>query len=131
MVIEINKDIDKYQESLVMGLSSRQAIYAVTSVILGGGLVYLSYPYLGLTGSAYVAIPVVAPIALNGFYSYNGMTFIQVTKKKIYHFLHVKPLLFKSDEGDTAIRRYKAELLLEEKKNKKKGKHSFFGKGKK
>ena len=27
MVIEINKDIDKYQESVVMGLTAKQLIY--------------------------------------------------------------------------------------------------------
>ena len=73
MVIEINKDIDRYQESVAMGLSAKQLIFSVASVVCGGGLVFLLYPYIGLTGAAYVAIPVVAPIALGGFYSYNGM----------------------------------------------------------
>jgi len=45
----------------------------VASVIVGGGIVLALYRYIGLTGSAYVAIPCVAPIALGGFYSYNGM----------------------------------------------------------
>ncbi len=40
----------------------------------------LTYPYVGLTTSAYIAIPVVAPIALTGFYSYNGMTFVEMMK---------------------------------------------------
>jgi len=71
MVIEINKDIDRYQESVAMGLTVKQLIFSVASVVCGGGIVLLLYRYIGLTGSAYVAIPVVAPIALGGFYTYN------------------------------------------------------------
>nr|WP_242837111.1 PrgI family protein [Eubacterium xylanophilum] len=40
-----------------MGLTARQLIFG----------------YMGVTVSAYIAIPAVAPIALSGFYSYNGM----------------------------------------------------------
>ena len=69
MVIEVNKDIDRYQESVAMGLTARQLIFSIASVVVGGGIVLLLYKYIGLTGSAYVAIPCVAPIALGGFYS--------------------------------------------------------------
>lgn len=69
MVIEVNKDIDRYKESVVLGLTARQLIYSIVSVVIGGGIVLLVYPYVGLTTSAYIAIPVVAPIALTGFYS--------------------------------------------------------------
>ena len=55
MIIEINKDIDKYQESIVLGLTARQLIFSVASIIVGGGIVLLLYKYIGLTGAAYVA----------------------------------------------------------------------------
>ena len=55
MVIEVNKDIDRYQESVAMGLTARQLIFSVASVVVGGGIVLLLYKYIGLTGSAYVA----------------------------------------------------------------------------
>lgn len=35
----------------------------------------LLYEKIGLTFSCYVAVPIVAPVALCGFYSYNGMGF--------------------------------------------------------
>ena len=54
MVIEVNKDIDRYQESVAMGLTARQLIFSIASVIVGGGIVLLLYKYIGLTGSAYV-----------------------------------------------------------------------------
>ena len=50
MVIEINKDIDRYQESVAMGLTAKQLIFSIASVVIGGGLVYLLYPFIGLTG---------------------------------------------------------------------------------
>ena len=85
MNISINKDIEKYQESVVMGLTARQLIFSIASVACGGAIVLLTYRYVGLTGSAYIAIPVVAPLALNGFYSYQGMSFLKNLMKTIFH----------------------------------------------
>lgn len=31
MVIEVNKDIDRYQESVAMGLTARQLIFSIAS----------------------------------------------------------------------------------------------------
>ena len=42
MVIEVNKDIDRYQESVAMGLTARQLIFSIASVVVGGG----QYPCL-------------------------------------------------------------------------------------
>ena len=39
LVIEINKDIDRYQESVAMGLTAKQLIFSIASVVIGGGLV--------------------------------------------------------------------------------------------
>ena len=36
MVIEVNKDIDRYQESVAMGLTARQLIFSIASVVVGG-----------------------------------------------------------------------------------------------
>ena len=38
MVIEVNKDIDRYQESVAMGLTARQLIFSIASVVVGGGI---------------------------------------------------------------------------------------------
>lgn len=109
MVIEINKDIDRYQESVAMGLTARQLIFSIASVGIGGGLVYLLYPFIGLTGAAYVAIPVVAPIALGGFYSYNGMSFYEVMGKKFHYMFGNMALTYVSTEGEPAIKAYELE----------------------
>ena len=117
MVIEINKDIDKYQESVVMGLTAKQLIYSIAAVLVGGLIVLLTYKYIGLTGSAYVAIPVVAPIAMGGFYTYQGMSFYEATT-------------YISTEGENAIKKLRMEEVLEQKKNQNKG-NFFFKKNKK
>ena len=98
MIIEINKDIQNYKESVVFGLNARQLIFSVLSVVSGGGIVFLTYPYVGLTTSAYIAIPVVAPIALSGFYSYNGMTFMEMMKRKLHFAFGNRALTYISEE---------------------------------
>ena len=122
MVIEINKDIDRYQESVALGLSAKQLIYSIASVVVGGTIVLLSYRFIGLTGAAYVAIPCVAPIALGGFYSFNGMDFYEYMGKKIAFMFSNKALVFRSTEGELAIREYRLE---ESSKVKKTGKSNI------
>lgn len=120
MVIEINKDIDQYQESVAMGLSAKQLIFSVASVIVGGGMVLLLYPYIGLTGAAYVAIPCVAPIALGGFYSYNGMNFYEYMSRKIHFMIGNKALPYSSTEGEAVIKELQIEASRIVQLNKRK-----------
>lgn len=119
MVIEINKDIDKYQESVAMGLTAKQLIFSIASVAVGGGLVLLLYKYVGLTVAAYIAIPVVAPIAMGGFYSFNEMSFYEYMGKKTHFMFGNKPLVYVSTEGEAAIKEWEAEnsLSLKDKSN--------------
>ena len=116
MVIEINKDIERYKESVVMGLTAKQLVYSVASVIAGGGIVLLLYPYIGMTPSVYVAIPVVAPIALGGFYTYNGMSFYEVMGRKLRLLLANRPLTYVSTESEREIQEYRAKEQTERKK---------------
>ena len=118
MVIEINKDIDRYQESVALGLTAKQLLFSAASVVVGGGMVLLLYKYIGLTGAAYVAIPCVAPIALGGFYSYNGMSFYEYMGKKLHFMFGNKALPYVSTEGDPAIKAYEFEMNNTGKKKK-------------
>ena len=96
MIIEINKDIEKYQESVAMGLSAKQLLYSVLALGSGCAIVFLLYKKIGLTFSCYVAVPVVAPIALCGFYSYNGMGFREVFTRYMKSIFRNKALVFQS-----------------------------------
>lgn len=120
MVIEINKDIDRYQESVAMGLTAKQLIFSIASVVVGGGIVLLLYKYIGLTGSAYVAIPCVAPIALGGFYSFNGMSFYEYMGKKLHFMFANKALTYVSTEGEPMIKSFELEQTEQVKKKGKK-----------
>ena len=122
MVIEINKDIDRYQESVAMGLTARQLIFSIASVAVGGSLVLLLYKYIGLTGAAYVAIPCVAPIALGGFYSFNGMNFYEYMGKKLHFMFGNRPLTYVSTEGEPAVKAFELEQTGQVKKKGKKTK---------
>ncbi len=109
MVIEINKDIERYQESVAMGLSAKQLIYSILSVVVGGALVLLLYRYVGLTLAAYISIPIVAPIAMSGFYSYHGMSFKEVMKRKLLFLFANKPLVYESSECERIVRQHLEE----------------------
>ena len=122
MHIEVNRDLDKFKESVCLGLSARQLIYSIISLALGAGIVLLVYPYVGLTIAAYIAVPVVAPIALTGFYSYHGMTFVEMMKRKI-HFSGKQPeLRYESTEDVAEVDEI---LLAEALESKKKGKKTM------
>ena len=96
MIIEINKDIEKYQESVAMGLSAKQLVYSILALISGCLIIFLLYGKIGLTFSCYVAVPIVAPIALCGFYSYNGMGFREVFTRYMKSIFGNKALVFQS-----------------------------------
>lgn len=121
MVIEINKDIDRYKESVVMGLTARQLVFSLASVAVGGGIVLFIYPYVGLTLSAYIAIPAVAPVALSGFYSYNGMTFMEMMRLKLHFLFRSRTLTFVSTESEDVIGQARAaEAVIDKRKKRKK-----------
>ena len=96
MIIEINKDIEKYQESVAMGLTAKQLVYSILALSSGCLIVFLLYEKIGLTFSCYVAVPIVAPIALCGFYSYNGMGFREVFTRYMRSIFRNKTLVFRS-----------------------------------
>ena len=111
-------DID--DESVAMGLTAKQLVFSIASVIVGGGIVLLLYRYIGLTGSAYVAIPCVAPIALGGFYSFNGMNFYEYMGKKLHFMFGNKALTYVSTEGEPIIKAFEMEQNGQVKKKGKK-----------
>lgn len=125
MVIEINKDIDRYKESVVMGLTARQLVFSLASVVIGGSIVLFIYPYVGLTLSAYIAIPAVAPVALSGFYSYNGMTFMEMMRLKLYFMFGSRALTFVSTENEGVIVQARAAEAAKNKKKRKKMRGHF------
>lgn len=109
MIIEINKDIEKYQESVAMGLSAKQLAYSILALGSGCIIVFLLYEKIGLTFSCYVAVPIVAPIALCGFYSYNGMGFREVFTRYMRSIFRNKALVFQSGSYREMVLEIKAK----------------------
>ena len=126
MNIEINKDIEKYKETVVMGLTAKQLIFSIISVAVGAGIVLLTYKHVGLTLSAYIAIPVVAPITINGFYTYQGMTFRELLIRKMKLIFCNPRLGYVSMESEQTIQMIRKDeemkRKLEEKTSKKRKK---------
>lgn len=122
MIIEINKDIDRYKETVIMGLTARQLIFSVLSVAVGGGIVLFFYPLIGMTPSVYLAVPAVAPVALGGFYSFNGMNFYEYMGRKLKMLFANRPLAYVSTENEGVIKEIRVrETEKNNRKNKGKG----------
>lgn len=75
--VKIPKEIRAHRETIFFGLSARQFICAVLAVGLAAGI------YLGLGGvlgketASWLCLLVAAPVAIAGFFHYNGMTLEQ------------------------------------------------------
>lgn len=113
MVIEVNTDIQNYKETVFLGLTAKQLLFSAASLAAGGGIVLLAYPYTGLTAGAYIAVPVAAPIALSGFYSYNGMGFIEMVKLKLHFAFNNRTFLYISTESAEEVIKTQKETITE------------------
>lgn len=111
-----------------MGLTAKQLLFSIASIIVGGGLVISLHSYVGLTMAVYIAIPVVAPIALGGFYSYNGMNFYEYMKRKFHFAFANRAYTYVSTESEAEITAYKNELAIKDKQKKGDGKRWGYSK---
>lgn len=122
MEVKVPKEVRKYHESIVFGLSMRQFICSAVAV----GIAVIAYfglrQYLGNEGVSWVCILVALPVALIGFVTYHEMTlehFIWAWIKS--EFLMPKRLYFKAN--NYMYMAYQ-ELKLEKTMIKKRGEKS-------
>ena len=126
MTIQINKNLDNYKEKVVMGLTAKQLIHVIICIGICAGIVAGLHRFIGIMPAALLCFPIVAPIALNGFYEWNGLGFMESMKLRMHYMLHNQPLKYISEsESEKVIEDYR---LKEEqaqrnavKKEKKKG----------
>lgn len=77
MEIKIPKEVRQHKETIFFGLSARQFFCAVLAVALAV-VVYLGLgPFIGKDTASWLCILAAAPVALAGFFHYNGMTLEQ------------------------------------------------------
>ncbi len=75
MEIKINKEIRNYKETIFFGLSMRQFICSVLAVVVAVMLYILLHDVLGREVISWFCIIGALPIAVSGFFQYNGLTF--------------------------------------------------------
>ena len=98
MEIRINKEIKDYHESLFFGLSTRQFICSVAAVGAAVGIYFGLKNYIDKETVSWLCIVAAAPIAVTGFFKYNGMPaekFISAFLRSEY--ITPKKLVFKAD----------------------------------
>lgn len=98
MEIKINKEIRNYRETIFFGLSLRQFVCSVLAVCTAVGLYICLRGILGRETVSWVCIVGAAPIAVAGFFQYNGLTlekFLWAWLKS--SFLMAGPRIWKSE----------------------------------
>ena len=77
MEIKIPKEVRQHKETIFFGLSARQFFCALVAVGIAVG-VYLGLgSVIGKETASWLCILAAAPVALAGFFNYNGMTLEQ------------------------------------------------------
>ena len=77
MEIKIPKEVRKHRETIFFGLSARQFFCAVIAVGLAVGIYLGLGPVTGKETASWLCILAAAPVALAGFFHYNGMSLEQ------------------------------------------------------
>lgn len=75
MEIKVNKEIKNYKESIFFGLSLRQFVCSVLAVAAAVGVYFGLGNVLSKETVSWLCIVCAAPVAVAGFFQYNGMNF--------------------------------------------------------
>lgn len=71
--MKIPKEVRKHKETIFFGLSLRQFLCAALSLVIAAGVFLLTRQFVGKETASWLCILVAAPVALAGFFSYNGL----------------------------------------------------------
>ena len=63
----------KHKETIFFGLSLRQFLCAALSLVIAAGVFLLTRQLVGKETASWLCILAAAPVALAGFFSYNGL----------------------------------------------------------
>lgn len=88
MEIQLNKDLQKFQDNFFMGLNVRQTIFGGICLGLGvAAFVVSTKQGLNAESASWLCAGVVLPFAALGFVNYNGMTFERLVKVWIKQYI--------------------------------------------
>lgn len=98
MEIKIPKEVRRHSETIFFGLSVRQFACALAAVGLAVGVYLGLSPALGKETASWLCILAAAPVAVAGFFRYNGLTFEQFVWAFIKsQFLCAGPRVFQAE----------------------------------
>ena len=73
MEIKINREVRAYHETIFFGLSARQFFCSLGSVAVAVGAYFLLKDILGKETTSWLCMVCAAPLAVAGFFRYNGL----------------------------------------------------------
>ena len=75
--VKIPKEVRAYKETIFFGLSCRQFICSLFAVGIAAGVFMLFDRFMNRETASWLCIVLASPVAIAGFFSYNGMCFEQ------------------------------------------------------
>ena len=75
MEIKIPKEVHQQRETIFFGLSTRQFLCSVLAVGAAVGVYFALKGIVGQETASWLCILAAAPVAVTGFFRYNGLTF--------------------------------------------------------
>ncbi len=104
MQVNINKDFQRYEEDVFMGLSLRQLIWSGASVAIAITVYFGLQPVLGQETVSWICIVAAAPFAMAGFFQYDQMTIWQFLKAVfVTEFLRSGPRVWVAENRFEAV----------------------------
>ena len=75
MEVKIPKEVRQHKESVFFGLSARQFFCSALTVILAVVVYLTCYKTIGKETASWLCILIAVPVAVAGFFTYNGLSF--------------------------------------------------------
>lgn len=75
MEVKIPKEVRQHKESVFFGLSARQFFCSALAVILAVVVYLTCYKTIGKETASWLCILIAVPLAVAGFFTYNGLSF--------------------------------------------------------
>lgn len=85
--VNINRDVEQYQESVAFGLNARQSIFALLTIIVGVAVTCLLHFLIGLPMevSIYISLPICMPVMLPALGKNHGISVAEQLKQSNKH----------------------------------------------
>ena len=75
MEVKIPKEVRQHKESVFFGLSARQFFCSALAVILAVVVYLACHKTIGKETASWLCILIAVPVAVAGFFTYNGLSF--------------------------------------------------------